>query len=328
MATASLVETQAPEAIGLPALIDRVLARLAGARSSAEVLEAKAMAEAALHYAKLTSATNETHADCLRIIVRAEMRMATEIDRGQERGHVATRQGRPTSVQLADSSSPTTLDDLGVSKQRLSEWRDVRDAGEGVVEQAIESALADGRAPTKADIHRAVQGKPHVSNNSGENEWYTPPDLIAAAREAMGAINVDPASSATANRTVKADTYWTADDDGLTKRWSGNVWMNPPYAQPLIARFAEAVCEKYDAKEIKRACVLVNNATETAWFQPMLARASAQCWLKGRVKFLNPAGDPSGQPLQGQVVLYLGDNPFRFARSFADLGVVKVDGAE
>ena len=67
----------------LPGLLARAGQRLLDARDAAEVLEAKHLAEAALHLAKVTKAANETHADCLRIIARAEMRMADEIDRGQ-----------------------------------------------------------------------------------------------------------------------------------------------------------------------------------------------------------------------------------------------------
>ena len=69
----ALAETPAaPPATGavcsLPALIDRARSRLAEARTSAEVLEARAAAKAALHYAKLREAANETQADCLSII--------------------------------------------------------------------------------------------------------------------------------------------------------------------------------------------------------------------------------------------------------------------
>ena len=77
----------------LPGLLARAGQRLLDARDAAEVLEAKHLAEAALHLAKVTNAAKETHADCLRIIARAEMRMADEIDRGQASGEVASGEG-------------------------------------------------------------------------------------------------------------------------------------------------------------------------------------------------------------------------------------------
>jgi hypothetical protein len=164
--------------------------------------------------------------------------------------------------------------------------------------------------------------KPHVTNNSGENEWYTPEKFIEAAREAMGSIDTDPASSDLANQTVKAQTYFTADSDGLTKTWGGNVWMNPPYAQPLITQFTELLSDKFDSGEINQACVLVNNATETNWFQRMLDSCTCLCLLKSRVKFIDKSGNPSGAPLQGQIVLYFGNNPQSFEKSFSQFGKV------
>jgi hypothetical protein len=161
---------------------------------------------------------------------------------------------------------------------------------------------------------------PHVANNSGDNEWYTPPDYIERARRVMGGIDLDPASSRIANQTVKATTFYTAKDNGLSLPWHGRVWMNPPYAQPLIDEFAEAVASKYESGEIAQACVLVNNGTETQWFQRMLRSASAVCFPQGRVRFLDPAGVPSGAPLQGQAVLYFGVETQVFAAEFASVG--------
>ena len=127
----------------LPDIISRAGNRLLLARNSGEVLEAKNIAEAALHYAKVTKAANETHADCLRIITRAEMRMANEIDADP---HLGKHGGDRSNVRGPD------LEDIGVSRQRLSEWREVRDAGEQVVEGALRRAISEGRAPTKGEI--------------------------------------------------------------------------------------------------------------------------------------------------------------------------------
>ena len=161
----------------------------------------------------------------------------------------------------------------------------------------------------------------HVSNNSGENEWYTPPQYIEAALAVMGSIDLDPASCETANKTVGAAEIFTKDDDGLSKTWGGNVWMNPPYAQPLIGQFAEKITAEVESGNVKQACVLVNNATETAWFRRMMERASAVCFPTGRVRFLDQDGKP-GAPLQGQAVLYFGTSSERFTNEFSQLGIV------
>jgi ParB-like chromosome segregation protein Spo0J len=190
-------------------------------------------------------------------------------------------------------------------------------------QEAIADLAAQPETP-KSEIVEEYKRRAHVANNSGNNEWYTPPAYLDAARDAMGSIDLDPASCEVANETVKAGTFYTAESDGLSKPWQGSVWMNPPYAQPLIAQFSEAVAEKFDSGEITQACVLVNNATETGWFQRMLQSSAAVCLLKGRVRFLDPEGNPSGAPLQGQAVLYLGGHVSRFVRAFGGLGHVLV----
>jgi hypothetical protein len=60
-----------------------------------------------------------------------------------------------------------------------------------------------------SEISGTDKYRPHVSQNSGENEWYTPANYIEASRMVMGSIDLDPASSETANRTVCATAYYT-----------------------------------------------------------------------------------------------------------------------
>lgn len=187
------------------------------------------------------------------------------------------------------------------------------------------SEVAAVPAEAMREIAQEVVRRAHVANNSGNNEWYTPARHIELARVVMGGIDTDPASSLVANKTVQAAQIFTADDDGRSKTWRGRVWMNPPYAQPLMSDFAEAVSSKYEAGEIEQACVLVNNATETQWFQRMLSTASAVCFPKSRIKFLDPDGNPSGAPLQGQAIIYMGDNVFEFSETFGQEGAVLVN---
>lgn len=157
----------------------------------------------------------------------------------------------------------------------------------------------------------------HVAENSGDNEWYTPPEYIEAARKVMGSIDLDPASSDIANRMVGAKQYFTKTNTGLNKPWVGNVFMNPPYASDLVKQFSSKFAR--EVGNIKRGIVLVNNATETAWFRELIDCASAVVFTSGRVRFLDPQGNP-GAPLQGQAIIYSGDRPQVFLEEFKKFG--------
>lgn len=206
----------------------------------------------------------------------------------------------------------------------------------GAVSVSLAAKLLDLPEEDKAEIAAAplesmrevaqeAVKRAHVANNSGNNEWYTPARHIELARTVMGGIDTDPATSEIANRTVQAAQIFTAEEDGRDKVWQGRVWMNPPYAQPLISDFAEAVASKFEAGEIEQACILVNNGTETQWFQRMLSCASAVCFPKSRIKFVDPDGNPSGAPLQGQAIIYMGDNVSEFSEAFGQEGAVLVN---
>lgn len=160
---------------------------------------------------------------------------------------------------------------------------------------------------------------PHVSHNSGNNEWYTPAEYIEAARRVMGGIDLDPASSAIANEVVNAGNFYTAEDNGLEYPWFGCVWMNPPYASELVGEFADKMAWEYRQGNVTEAIVLINNATETRWFRTLIDAASAVAFPSSRVKFWKPDGD-LGAPLQGQAIIYLGNAPGVFLSEFRTFG--------
>lgn len=174
----------------------------------------------------------------------------------------------------------------------------------------------------------------HVGQNSGNDEWYTPAIYPDAARRVMGSIDLDPASTAFANTFIRATMFYTKETDGLGGVWCGNVWCNPPYAykkQNLITSFCDALVSKFKSGEISQACLLINNASETARFQRVFRACTAMCMVQGRIRFIcgvhnhergHAYGELGDAPLQGQVIFYFGPNRDAFVREFNSFGAI------
>ena len=178
-------------------------------------------------------------------------------------------------------------------------------------QQEISTRIENGENPKS--VVKEVLKRPHVSYNSGNSEWYTPAEYIELAHEVMGNIDLDPASSEIANKIVQAKKYYTAENDGLSQEWSGNIWLNPPYASELINKFVDKFIT--ELTKINQAIILVNNATETEWFNKLVRHSSALCFPSGRVKFYRPDGT-IGAPLQGQALIYFGEQAKKFIEIF------------
>ena len=107
----------------------------------------------------------------------------------------------------------------------------------------------------------------------------------------MGGFDLDPASSDEAQEHVEAIGYFTEKDSGLEHEWHGRIWLNPPYAQPLIAEFVSKLCLEWRAGRVDAAIMLTHNYTDTAWFQEAAAHCRAICFTRGRVKFEDAKGN-------------------------------------
>lgn len=159
------------------------------------------------------------------------------------------------------------------------------------------------------------------TTGTGDNEWYTPAEVVDAARQVLGVIDLDPASSEQAQRNVQAMQYFSLADDGLKRMWHGNVWLNPPYAQPFIEEFADKMIAEIAACRVKTAIMLTHNYTDTAWFQKLAVAASAICFTRGRIRFESPTGDLAS-PTQGQAFFFFGANPGQFFEVFRPFGFI------
>lgn len=186
------------------------------------------------------------------------------------------------------------------------------------VKQDVIEAIAHQSDSAKEVIREAV--KNHRAIGTGENEWYTPAEYADMAREVMGSIDLDPASCAEANEVIQAGTFYTKEDDGLTKNWKGNLWVNPPYSRDLMPAFVEKLKQSFISGDVDSAILLSHNNTDTAWFHSLVSISSAICFPKKRIKFYR--GEEIAAPTNGQAFFYLGDNVDAFADVFGIAGFI------
>ncbi len=159
-----------------------------------------------------------------------------------------------------------------------------------------------------------------INQDSGSKEWYTPVEIIDLARKVMGKIDLDPASCAVANQTVRAAKYFTEKDDGLTKDWPGNVWLNHPFGRGLNEKWVNKAVSEFEDGHAQ-VCMITFNSTSEKWFKPLLG--FKQCFIHGRVNYVNAKGEKVKSVTKGSVVTYMGNRVYEFERVFSEIGTVK-----
>ncbi len=162
-------------------------------------------------------------------------------------------------------------------------------------------------------------------------EWYTPPKYTEAARLVMGSIELDPASCAAANQIVKADRYYTKEQNGLDQDWQARtLWLNPPYGRTAkmqatrkstIGLFIEKLLQSYEQGKVHQAIALVTTEVNAKWFYPLWQFPI--CIPDHRVTFLVPHKTANNyKQMFGTCFVYLGPNTQRFIEVFSQFGVV------
>jgi len=130
--------------------------------------------------------------------------------------------------------------------------------------------------------------KIHVSSKSAE--WETPKDFFARYDEVFN-FEIDVCAT---DENALVSSYWTKEDDALSKDWEGKVcWMNPPYGRE-IGKFME----KAYNESLKGAVVvcLVTSRTDTRWWHDYAMKGRIE-FVRGRLRFINrtfPSWRPDG----------------------------------
>lgn len=172
-------------------------------------------------------------------------------------------------------------------------------------------------------------------------EYGSPSHIIEAARNTMGSIDLDPASSAIWNQNVKAKTYFTSI--GLQVMWFGNVWLNHPFGdresackspckkkrcnkrgyciaenRPGNIDWIDKLVSEYNKRNINQACCICYSSMSEKWIQPLLK--FPMCLPFARVNYLDENLQVKKGVQKGSVIFYLGGFTSRFITNFETIG--------
>lgn len=156
-------------------------------------------------------------------------------------------------------------------------------------------------------------------------EWYTPVRYIEAVREVLGQIDLDPASNEQANTTIRAEQFFTKEQDGLDLDWHGRVFMNPPYGKTedrssLAGAFCRKAVDEVECGNVTACIILINSLHSQTWQAPLYKHTV--CFVDHRIQFISGDGDINKSPTFQNIFVYLGDDIQRFATVFSRLGYV------
>jgi ParB family chromosome partitioning protein len=153
-------------------------------------------------------------------------------------------------------------------------------------------------------------------------EYYSPRDIVEAARAMYGGIELDPASCKAANEVVRATNFYSIRDNGLALPWYGRIWINPPFPwKPWVPK----LLAEWQIGNVEQILALSSTRVTTAkYFNPLIAAAAAILKMNGRIKFWGPSAGDS--PDDGHELFYFGPHLAVFQRHFAPFGKIFFTG--
>lgn len=126
-------------------------------------------------------------------------------------------------------------------------------------------------------------------------EWETPVDFFGKLDSEFG-FDLDVCATP---ENAKCARYYTKEDDGLEKEWTGVCWMNPPYGREIGEWMKKAYASAQSGATV--VC-LVPARTDTGWWHDYAMRGEVR-FVRGRLKF---NGLNCNAPFPSAVVIFRG----------------------
>lgn len=115
--------------------------------------------------------------------------------------------------------------------------------------------------------------------SSNTNEWATPQEFFNEL-DAEFHFTLDPCATA---ENAKCEHFYTIQDDGLTKKWGGRVFCNPPYGRE-IGKWVRKCYE--ESRHCDVVVMLIPARTDTSYFHDYIYHKAKEIrFIRGRLHF-------------------------------------------
>ena len=130
--------------------------------------------------------------------------------------------------------------------------------------------------------------------SSATDNWSTPQDLFDKLDKEFH-FTLDVCASGDNAKTCE---FISKSMDGLSQKWDGVCWMNPPYGRKIINWVKKA----YDESLLGTTVVcLLPSRTDTRWWHDYVMKAKKIRFIKGRLKF---GGSKNSAPFPSAIVIF------------------------
>ena len=135
-----------------------------------------------------------------------------------------------------------------------------------------------------------------VMFSSKTDLWETPSELFEELNKEFN-FNVDVCALP---QNAKCKTFYTPEDDGLSKKWVGPVWCKPPYGRTISEWVKKANEEQKNGNTV---VMLLPARTDTKWFHEYIYNKNKVeiRFIKGRLKF---GGTKNSAPFPSMIVIF------------------------
>lgn len=138
-----------------------------------------------------------------------------------------------------------------------------------------------------------------IHHSKGTDNWGTPIEFFERVNKRFN-FRLDACAE---SWNTKCDNFYSQNENGLIKPWTSWTWCNPPYSE-IYKWYKKAYQEMVQGNS---SVLLTFARTDTRAFHEFAIGATEICFLKGRLRFIDPKTGQQGNTAPSPSMLVIFD---------------------